>query len=126
MDDERVWRFEEDLWTADAAHYRATIDDACVMVLPAAPYVMSGEQSVEAVANTPRWARVAFSEQQVVRPEHGLIVIGYHVRAERDGQAPYEAYCTSTYRRLDPQQWRVVQHQQTLAPKASASGERAE
>lgn len=115
MDDERVWRFEESLWTGDAAHYHAKIDDACVMVLPAAPYVMSGAQSIEAVANTPRWERVLFSEQQVARPEHGLIVIGYHVRAERDGQGPYEAYCSSTYRRLDAQNWRVVQHQQMVA-----------
>ena len=113
MDDSRVWAFEESLWTADAEHYRESIDDACLMVLPEPPYVMSGEQSKEAVIHTPRWSNVAFSKQQVSRPQEGLIVIAYHARAEREGVAPYEAHCTSTYRRLEHEVWQVVQHQQT-------------
>jgi len=119
VEDDRIWAFEESLWTADAEHYRESIDDACLMVLPAPPYVMSGEQSIEAVIDTPRWSRVELSERQVARPQEGLIVIAYKARAERDGTAPYEAYCTSTYRRLAHEEWRVVQHQQTLPPGAS-------
>jgi len=121
VDDDRIWAFEESLWTADAEHYRESIDDACLMVLPAPPYVMSGEQSVQAVIDTPRWSRVELSERQVSRPQEGLIVIAYKARAEREDSAPYEAYCTSTYRRLGHEQWRVVQHQQTLPPAAGAS-----
>jgi len=113
MDDSRVWAFEKSLWTADAEHYRRSIDDACLMVLPGPPYVMSGQQSIEAVSNTPRWSNVTFSKQQVSRPQEGLIVIAYHARAEREGVAPYEAHCTSTYRRLEHERWQVVQHQQT-------------
>ena len=113
MDDGRVWGFEESLWTADAAHYRASIDDECLMVLPEPPYVMSGAQAIEAVASTPRWSQVALTGRQVARPQEGLIVIAYHVRAERDGVTPYEAHCTSVYRRLAHEEWRVVQHQQT-------------
>ncbi len=113
MDDGRIWSFEESLWTADAKHYRESIDDECLMVLPTPPFVMSGQQAVEAVASTPRWTRVEFSEQQVARPQEGLIVIAYKVRAEREGVTPYEASCTTTYRHLAPQEWRVIQHQQT-------------
>ena len=113
MDDARIWAFEESLWTADADHYREAIDDECLMVLPAPPFVMSGEESIEAVIHTPRWASASFSERRVARPQEGLIVIAYAVRAEREGSAPYEAHCTSTYRRLGPDEWRVVQHQQT-------------
>ena len=113
MEDQRVWAFEESLWTADADHYRQSIDAQCLMVLPAPPFVMSGEQSIQAVIETPRWSRVELSQRQVARPEEGLIVIAYHARAEREGAAPYEAFCTSTYRRLGHEDWKVVQHQQT-------------
>jgi len=113
MDDDRVWSFEESLWTGDAEHYRACIDDECLMVLPAPPFVMTGQQAIEAVANTPRWSKVVLSQRQIMRPQEGLIVVAYHARAEREGTQPYEAHCTSTYRRLSHEEWRVVQHQQT-------------
>ena len=113
MDDTRVWSFEESLWTADAQHYRESIDDECLMVLPEPPFVLSGEQAVKAVSDTPRWSHVELTARQVKRPQEGLIVIAYHARAERDGSTPYEAHCTTTYRRLAHEEWRVVQHQQT-------------
>lgn len=120
MDDDRVWDFETSLWTADAAHYRASIDDECLMVLPQPPYVMSGQQAIEAVSDTPRWTSVALSERQVMRPQEGLIVVAYKAEAAREGSEPYVAHCTSTYRRLGHEEWRVVQHQQT--PPLTAGG----
>lgn len=113
MDDDRIWRFEETLWTADPAHYRDAIDAACLMVLPQPPFVMSGAEAIEAVSATPRWSRVELSARRVARPEEGLIVIAYHARAEREDKGIYEAHCTSTYRRLAHEEWKVVQHQQT-------------
>ena len=112
MDDNRVWSFEESLWTADAEHYRECIDDECLMVLPEPPFVMSGQQAVRAVIDTPRWSEVKLSNRQIARPQEGLIVVAYKAEASRDGES-YTAHCTSTYRRLSHEQWRVVQHQQT-------------
>ena len=112
MEDARVWEFEESLWTADAEHYRASIDDACLMVLPQPPYVYTGEQAIEAVQATPRWSAVELGERQVSRPEEGLIVVAYHAAASR-GEETYAANCTSTYRRRGHEDWQVVQHQQT-------------
>lgn len=112
MDDERVWAFEESLWTADAAHYRAAIDDCCLMVVPVQPYVLRGPEAIGAVSRTPRWTAVRLSERQVARPQDGLIVVAYRAEVGRDGEA-YQAHCTSTYRRLGHDDWRVVQHQQT-------------
>lgn len=120
MDDDRVWAFEESLWTADADHYRQSIDDECVMVVPTPPFVMTGAQAVEMVSKTPRWSQVAFSDQQIMRPQEGLIVIGYTAHAEKDGGEKYEAHCTSTYRRLEHEVWTVVQHQQTPPLKMGA------
>lgn len=119
MDDERVWQFEESLWTGDAEHYRASIDDESVMVVPTKPFVVTGMQAADTVADTPRWESVAFSNQQIMRPQEGLIVIGYTAEASR-GEERYVAHCTSTYRRLAHEEWRVVQHQQTPPPVAEA------
>ncbi len=121
MDDNRVWGFEESLWTGDAERYRALIDDECVMVLPEHPFVLTGTQAIEAVANTRRWSKVQFSEQQIMRPQEGLIAIAYKAEASRDDSTGYTAYCTTTMRRLEHEEWRVVQHQQTPALIASAA-----
>lgn len=122
MDDDRVWSFEKSLWTGDAEHYRHLIDEECVMVVPTPPFVLQGDDAIEAVADTPRWDEVEISEGRIVRPQEGLIVIAYKANAMRGGGSNYEAHCTSTYRRLEHDKWRVVQHQQTppLAMKGDA------
>lgn len=112
MEDARVWSFEESLWTGGAERYREAVDGECLMVLPSEPYVFTGEQAIEAVSDTPRWSQVTLTERQVSRPQEGLIVIAYYASAEREGER-YEAHCTSVYRRLAHEEWRVVQHQQT-------------
>ena len=122
MEDARIWSFEESLWTGDADVYRELVDDECVMVLPAKPFVFKAEAAIEAVASTPRWSEVTFSDQQVMRPQEGLITIAYKADATR-GDEEYVAYCTTTMRRLEHDVWRVVQHQQTLPPVAGGPTE---
>ncbi len=119
MDDDRVWAFEESLWVADAEHYRNSIDDACLMVVPTPPFVLNGEQAIEAVIHTPRWSRVNLTDRKVSRPQEGMIVVAYKCEAEKEGER-YEAHCTSTYRRIAHEEWRVVQHQQTPPLTAGA------
>ena len=123
MDDGRIWGSEEGLWIGDAENYHKTIDAECLMVLPAKPFIATGEQAKDAVSDTPRWTRVELTEKQVSRPQEGLIVIAYHAKAERDGVQPYEAYCTTVYRMIEHGTWRVVQHQQT-PPLMSGSSEK--
>ena len=122
MDDERIWKFEESLWIGDAEHYRALIDEHCVMVLPAEPYVFSADAAVEAVAATPRWSEVELTERRVMRPEEGLIVIAYQARATREGHAGYTAWCTTSMRRRGHEDWQVVQHSQ-LPPLVTGAAE---
>lgn len=121
MDDDRVRDFETALWIGGEDVYRRSIDPDCLMVVPAAPFVMSGSEAIEAVSKTPRWQSVDFDDLRIGRPQEGLIVLAYGVRASRDGQA-YRAYCTSTYRRVAHEQWQVVQHQQTVAPAEASPG----
>ncbi|MGZ3218120.1 hypothetical protein [Paracoccus sp. T5] len=111
MDDERVWNFEESLWQASEDRYHERVDPECVMALSHAPFLFQGEAAVEAVTGTPDWDKVAFSNQHVSRPQEGLIVVGYEVKAEK-GETVFEAACTSVYRRIEPEEWTVVQHAQ--------------
>ncbi|RYG85165.1 MAG: DUF4440 domain-containing protein [Alphaproteobacteria bacterium] len=117
MEDARVWEFETSLWTATPEHYREAIDDECLMVVPSEPFILTGAEAIEAVSRTPRWTEVKMSDQRVSRPQEGLIVVAYAVDASKDGETRYQARCSSTYRRLAHEEWRVVQHQQT--PNAS-------
>lgn len=112
MEDDRIWAFEESLWSADPEHYRELMDETCVLALPSQPHLHVGEDAIRAVSNTPRWKEVRLEDRQVMRPQEGLIVIGYHAIVSRDDES-YEAYCTTTMRRLSHDEWRVVQHQQT-------------
>jgi hypothetical protein len=114
MDDQRVWAFETNLWTCDAEHYRKSIDASCLMVLPARPFIFTGGSAIEAVSDTPRCATVEISNRHISRPQEGMIVVAYTAKAQRDGVGSYEAHCTSTYRRIAHDDWRVTQHQQTV------------
>jgi hypothetical protein len=113
MDDDRIWQFEQSLWTGDPAHYTESIDEQALMVVPAPPYILKGAEAAAAMARTPRWDTIDLTERQVMRPQDGLIVIAYKATAQRGERESYEAHCTSTYRRLAHEQWQVVQHQQT-------------
>jgi hypothetical protein len=117
MDDDRIWSFERDLWIGDPALYERAIDDECLMALPSPPFILTGRDAIEAVKATPRWNEVVFNERRVSRPQQGLIVAAYKVLASR-GDERFEAYCTTTYRRLSHEEWRVVQHQQAV-PEAT-------
>jgi hypothetical protein len=122
MDDDRVRDFETALWIGGEDVYRRSIDPECLMVVPATPFLMSGSEAIDAVARTPRWESVEFEDLRIGRPQEGLIVLAYRVRASRGGQA-YGAHCTSTYRRVAHEQWQVVQHQQSFVPAVASPGD---
>lgn len=111
MDDDRVWRFEESLWRASEDRYHERVDPDCIMALSHAPHLFSGQAAVRAVSHTPEWDEVSFENQHVSRPEEGMIVVGYKVRAEK-GETRFSAACTSVYRRRAHDDWTVVQHAQ--------------
>ena len=113
MQDDRLWGFEQSLWIEGRDNYREKVDPEIVMVLPRPPYVLTGDQAIEAVMATPVWDRAELTERHVARPQEGLIVVGYRVDAEKEGHAGYAAWCSSVYRRLEHEVWQVVQHQQT-------------
>lgn len=112
MHDERITEMERCLWVGEGDIYRQLVSPDCVMVVPEQPFLLRGEEAIATVEKTPRWTAVEFANFQIDRPQEGLIVIGYQVQASR-GEEHYEAFCTSTYRRVGEHEWRVIQHQQT-------------
>ena len=112
MEDERIWKFEEELWLGGGDVYRERVSDDCLMALPAEPYVFGGKEATKAVEHTPKWDSVRFTDTRVSRPQEGLIVIAYQAEAQGPDKT-YRAICTSTLRRLSHEEWDVVQHQQT-------------
>lgn len=121
MEDARIWEMEEKLWHGGEEVYQQLVDNEVVMALPAEPFIFSRQQAIDAVKNTPRWDEVRFSDQQVSRPEEGLIVIGYRVDARR-GDEEYRCYASSTMRRRGHDDWTVVQHSQVVPPKMAVTG----
>jgi hypothetical protein len=113
MDDDRIVEFERALWIGEGDVYRRCVSNDCLMVVPDQPFLLRGEDAIEAVEQTPRWSHVDLSDVQINRAREGLIVVGYRADACR-GQERFSAYCTSTYQRVGPDDWRVIQHQQTL------------
>jgi hypothetical protein len=117
MDDDRVRKFETALWVGGDDVYRQAVDPGCLMVLPEPPFLMSAAEAIEAVSRTPRWRDVELLGLRIARPHEGLIVIAYEALASREGEA-FSANCTSTYVRIAHEEWRVVQHQQSIPPAA--------
>ncbi|BAK65203.1 MULTISPECIES: DUF4440 domain-containing protein [Sphingobium] len=115
MEDDRVWSHEKALWTGSAEQFAAALDESCLMVVPAPPYVLEGRDAIESIAATPRWAEVTLAHGCIVRPQDGLIVAAYEAYAKRPDATEMRAWCTSTWRRIAHDDWRLVQHQQMHA-----------
>ena len=95
MTDWEAWHAEERFWNGGENHCRQALNPACVMAFPA-----------------PVWRR-----HRAELGGRAALVFSRHggkARGLRDGAAPYEACCTSTYRDAGDR-WRLVQHQQTPA-----------
>lgn len=113
MEDQRAWATEESLWTGLPAGYVGLIDKACLMVVPADPHILEADDAVHSMSDVLRWSGVDFTHGRLSRPEEGLIVLAYTAHARRNAGEGYVAHCTSTWRRKEQGDWKLVQHQQT-------------
>ncbi len=107
-----VWELERCFWTGDASFHAAHLASEAWMVLPPPAGLMSRAASLQAVASAPRWRRAEFSQETTLTPGDGTVLLVYAVKAVREGQPPYLAWCSSAYLRT-PAGWRLAFHQQT-------------
>lgn len=54
MDDDRIIEFERSLWIGEGDVYRRCVSPDCLMVVPAQPFILRGDEAVSAVESTPR------------------------------------------------------------------------
>lgn len=106
---EERWAEEEAWWTMGVAEARLRTHPSCVMAF--ARGLLQGDEIFAALDTAPRWQTVAMTDRRFVEGEDA-VVLAYRARAERPGEAPYEAFCTSTWVR-QKDGWRLIQHQQT-------------
>lgn len=108
---DNLWDLEQAFWTGGEEVYAGALDPECLMVFPNVG-VLDAAAAVEGLKSAPRWSAVAMTEQRLARPSPDVATLAYRARGERDGVAVYEAWCSSSYRRVDGG-WRLFQHQQT-------------
>ena len=113
MTDDEIWEIERKLWLADPEIYERAMDPECIMVFPQVG-IMKSTDVIEGLKSGSRWDDVRMSRQVVSRAGDGMIVLAYLAEGSREGEAPYNCYCTSTYR-SSAVGWLLVQHQQTPA-----------
>ncbi|MGR3320684.1 MAG: nuclear transport factor 2 family protein [Pseudooceanicola sp.] len=114
---EDIWQVEEILWTGGTDAFRKRLDRECLMAFPGVG-VLEGDEILDSLKDAPRWQSVEMDDRHSTGDED-VIVLSYRAVAIRDGDAPYNALCTSTWRRT-AKGWRLLQHQhsapdQTLA-----------
>jgi hypothetical protein len=114
LDDAAVWTLERRFWLEGSSVYDELLDPACLMAFPGIG-VMRAADVRDSLAGAPRWASVDMTDRAIGRAGEGVIVLAYAAEGRREGAAPYRCFCTSTYRN-DRGTWKLIQHQQTLAP----------
>jgi hypothetical protein len=80
------------------------------MVFPG--MVLTKPQTIDAIANGPRWNSVDFTDQRLVRLTPDAVVLVYRASGSRDGGDPYSALVSSVYVARDGE-WKVALHQQS-------------
>ena len=110
MSDPEIWTVEEILWTGGTDAYRRRMAPLCLMAFPGIG-VLKGDEVLDALTEAPRWSEVKMEGRNMIETD-GLIVLAYTAHAQRDGDSPYHAVCSSTWRET-PNGWRIIQHQQS-------------
>jgi hypothetical protein len=113
MDDfnSMIWALEKDFWIGGTDVYRRHLADEALMVFPG--MVLTKPQTVDAIANGPRWESVSFADQRLVRLTLDTVALIYRASGSRAGQEPpYSALVSSVYV-MREDEWKLALHQQT-------------
>jgi hypothetical protein len=106
---------EERFWKGDVEFYRRNFTEDSIMAFPPPLGMMAKEATIAAIANSDRWADVAFDDVRLIRLAENVAILAYAADARREGEdARYSAVVSSAYVRQDGT-WKLAFHQQTPA-----------
>lgn len=94
--------------------YEEVLADDVVMLFPGGTRV-EGRAAVLDSMGGPPWAWYRLEDVAVRELGAAAAIVTYGVTAQRPGSEPYNALCSSAYRRDAAGAWRLVVHQQTPA-----------
>ncbi len=97
MDGKALVELEEQFWKGDADFYQANVAEDALFVFSQPVGVLNKQQSVEAIANSERWAEVTFDDVHVVQISSDVAMIVYEATAESESGSRYSALASSVY-----------------------------
>ncbi len=109
--EEDLWVLEECFWTDGAESVRSMTAKNAVFVFPYPVGILQGADLWRDGIIAQRWRSVILSERYC-KQQKDLVVLVYHVSAERADEPIYKALCTSTFIN-DDGKWQRITHQQT-------------
>ena len=109
-----AWELEQRFWMGGLEFYERHLDPDCLMAFPTIG-VMRAAEIFASLKGAARWMSVDMTERAMTRPSEAILVLAYRATGHRKGSPPYSAVCTSTYRAVGSV-WKLIQHQQSLAP----------
>ncbi len=111
MAPEEIWKTEQGFWLDGPKFYEEHMEPSALMVFPEPVGILKGGDILDGLKGAPRWRTVEM-EQKTVLSLGKTLVLAYRATSKRDGDATYEALCSSTY--LNSRDaWRLIAHQQT-------------
>lgn len=110
--EEEIWQIERGFWVEGKDFYRQRLGMPCTMVFPLPVGILRDRSVIDALGGAPRWRDVEMTHQVCLRPNDDCLLLAYEATAQREGEPPYSALCSSSYCNTEDG-WRLVQHQQT-------------
>jgi hypothetical protein len=103
---------EHEFWRGDAALYETRLTEDALMSLPEPVGVLTRNETVRSIADSPRWADVHLDDVRLIILTPDAAVLSYRATAQREGdEAPYVTRASSVYVEQDGV-WRMAFHQQ--------------
>ena len=112
FDSNDIWTLELGLWLGGMETVAGRMVDGCLMVFPEPVGILKGDEIVDTLGQTPRWASVEMAERNILYQDTKTVCVAYRAEALRENEEPYSAFCSSVYVRQDGG-WKMLSHQQT-------------
>jgi hypothetical protein len=109
-------RFWEASSAADGDFYRTQVTDDALYVFPGSTGVLNKDECAAVVeGNDTPWEWFEIDQPRFVQLGEGVALLTYTSRSQRGGAEPFSMRVSTVYRGTDDG-WKLVFHQQTMAP----------
>jgi hypothetical protein len=113
--EKQLLQFEEQFWKGGADFFRDNLTDDSLMVFADPVGILTKDQTLEAIAASPRWVEVRLREHRIVRLTDDAVIVTYKVNARRESESSeYSALVSSAHVRRRGS-WKLAFHQQAPA-----------